>query len=380
MKQPLNFTAELVPVAYAEALLDLVAEYGVSRQALFDAARVRPEVLDSPNGRLSFLDFNQLTYSAQALCGEPALGLVLGQRLNVSAHGILGYAVLSSANLGKAIQFALKYYRVLGLAYELELVLDDGRAELRAVESMPLGAASVFAAEGLMATLYSIACFLVGEPLQDVRVGFAYPPPAHARRYAEVFGVAAEFEQPWHWLSMPSEYLERPMALANPATVQMCEQQCEALLATLDVQEGLLTRVRRLLLARPGDFPDLEQAARELHTSGRSLRRHLSSLGTTYQQVLDDVRKRLALQYLTTTQLPLYEIALLLGFNDSSNFRRAFRKWTGKLPSDYREAPWADAGDPRQRMDVPCLAFHRNPWRACRADRDRSLACRHPPR
>lgn len=335
MKQPLNFTAELVPVAYAEALLDLVAEYGVSRQALFDAARVRPEVLDSPNGRLSFLDFNQLTYSAQALCGEPALGLVLGQRLNVSAHGILGYAVLSSANLGKAIQFALKYYRVLGLAYELELVLDDGRAELRAVESMPLGAASVFAAEGLMATLYSIACFLVGEPLQDVRVGFAYPPPAHARRYAEVFGVAAEFEQPWHWLSMPSEYLERPMALANPATVQMCEQQCEALLATLDVQEGLLTRVRRLLLARPGDFPDLEQAARELHTSGRSLRRH----GTTYQQVLDDVRKRLALQYLTTTQLPLYEIALLLGFNDSSNFRRAFRKWTGKLPSDYREAP-----------------------------------------
>lgn len=212
---------------------------------------MRPEVLDSPNGRLSFLDFNQLTYSAQALCGEPALGLVLGQRLNVSAHGILGYAVLSSANLGKAIQFALKYYRVLGLAYELELVLDDGRAELRAVESMPLGAASVFAAEGLMATLYSIACFLVGEPLQDVRVGFAYPPPAHARRYAEVFGVAAEFEQPWHWLSMPSEYLERPMALANPATVQMCEQQCEALLATLDVQEGLLTRVRRLLLARP---------------------------------------------------------------------------------------------------------------------------------
>ena len=256
MKQPLNFTAELVPVAYAEALLDLVAEYGVSRQALFDAAQVRPEVLDSPNGRLSFLDFNQLTYSAQALCGEPALGLVLGQRLNVSAHGILGYAVLSSANLGKAIQFALKYYRVLGLAYELELVLDDGRAELRAVESMPLGAASVFAAEGLMATLYSIACFLVGEPLQDVRVGFAYPPPAHARRYAEVFGVAAEFEQPWHWLSMPSEYLERPMALANPATVQMCEQQCEALLATLDVQEGLLTRVRRLLLEH-GDDSDV---------------------------------------------------------------------------------------------------------------------------
>jgi AraC-like DNA-binding protein len=116
----------------------------------------------------------------------------------------------------------------------------------------------------------------------------------------------------------------------------MCEQQCEALLASLDVHDGLLTRVRRLLLARPGDFPDLLSAAQALHTSGRSLRRHLSELGTSYQQVLDEVRKRLALQYLTTTHLPLYEIAFLLGFSDPSNFRRAFKKWTGKSPGEYR--------------------------------------------
>jgi AraC-like DNA-binding protein len=118
--------------------------------------------------------------------------------------------------------------------------------------------------------------------------------------------------------------------------VHMCEQQCEALLASLDVQDALLTRVRRLLIARPGDFPDLASAAHMLQTSGRSLRRHLSSMGTSYQAILNEVRKRLALQYLTATHLPLYEIANLLGFSDPSNFRRAFKKWTGKLPSDYR--------------------------------------------
>jgi AraC-like DNA-binding protein len=336
MKASFNLSAELVPLSYVEALLELAQTFGVAREALFAAARVRPQVLLHPNGRVSFLDFNLLALAALQATQEPALGLLLGQRLNVSSHGILGYAVLASANLGQAIQFALKYYRVLGLTFDLELIEHPERLELRAIETIPLGPLKRFAAEGLLASLYSIARFLLGCEIEQLSVGFAHAPPAYSERYREIFGVAAQFDQPWHTLSMPRRYLAQPMALANPGTVQMCEQQCEALLSNLDVQEGLLTRVRRLLLARPGDFPDLESAARALHTSGRSLRRHLSALGTSYQQVLDEVRKRLALQYLTTTHLPLYEIAFLLGFSDPSNFRRAFKKWTGKTPGDYR--------------------------------------------
>ncbi|WP_010486351.1 AraC family transcriptional regulator ligand-binding domain-containing protein [Pseudomonas sp. S9] len=332
----LNFNAELVPVAYAEALLELLNELGVNREQVYAHANVRPQVLDNPNGRLSLVDFNLLAISALELCNEPALGLLLGQRLNVSTHGILGYAVLASANLDKAIQFALKYYRVLGISFELELIESADRVELRARESMPLGNLNRFAAEGLLASLFTIAAFLVGEPLKHIEVGFSYGAPDYADRYEQVFGVGAKFEQPYHSLSMPRAYLDKPMALANPATVQMCEQQCEVLLSTLAVEDRLLTRVRRLLLARPGDFPDLASAAKALNTSTRTLRRHLSNMGTSYQQVLDDVRRGLALQYLTSTHLPLYEIAYLLGFNDPSNFRRAFKKWTGKLPSAYR--------------------------------------------
>ncbi|SFA61759.1 AraC family transcriptional regulator [Metapseudomonas otitidis] len=339
MKQPLTFSAELVPVAYAEALLSLAEELGVTREALFSAARVRPEVLQSPNARLSFVDFNLLATAALVQCNEPALGLVLGQRLNVSTHGILGYAVLSSANLGRALQFAMKYYRVLGLAYELELVEQGDCLRLEATESFPMGPLGRFAGEGLLTSFCTIARFLVAEPLLGLQVGFAHPEPDYAERYEAVFGAPVAFDQPCHWMTLPTHYLDRPMALANPATVQMCEQQCEAILATLDVQDALLTRVRRLLLTRPGDFPDLDSAARALHTSGRSLRRHLAAMGTSYQQVLDEVRKGLALQYLTTTHLPLFEIAALLGFSDPSNFRRAFRKWTGRLPSDYRADP-----------------------------------------
>jgi AraC-like DNA-binding protein len=339
MSRPLNLHSELVPITYAEALLQLAGEFGVERERLLGTAGLRAELLLNPTGRLSLADFHQLAGAALLLCDEPALGLLLGLRLNASAHGILGYALLSSANLGRAVQFALRYYRVLGLTFELELVDNPDSLELRASESIPLGVLGRFAAEGLFGSLYGIAQFLLGERPQGVQVGFAYSAPEHAARYEEAFDMRAQFDQPWHWFRLPRHYLDRPMALANPATMQMCEQQCEALLATLDVQEGLLSRLRRLLLARPGDFPNLDSAASALHTSGRSLRRHLSAAGTSYQQVLDEVRKRLALQYLETTHLPLFEIALLLGFSDPSNFRRAFRKWTGRAPKDYRARP-----------------------------------------
>lgn len=339
MSNPLTLSSELVPITYAETLLQLAGEFGIERERLLATAGLRPELLHSPTGRLAFTSFHQLASAALLLCDEPALGLLLGLRLNASAHGILGYALLSSANLGKAVHFALRYYRVLGLTFDLELVDNPDSLELRASESIPLGALGRFAAEGLFGSLYAIAQFLLGEPPRGVEIGFAYSQPGHAERYREAFGVVAAFDQPWHWFRLPRQYLERPMTLANPATMQMCEQQCEALLASLDVQEGLLSRLRRLLLARPGDFPSLDSAARALHTSGRSLRRHLAAHGTSYQQVLDEVRKRLALQYLETTHLPLFEIAQLLGFSDPSNFRRAFRKWTGRAPRDYRARP-----------------------------------------
>lgn len=336
MKTPFILTAERIPVTYVEALLALAEEHGAARQALLDASGLHRGLPDDPERRVSFLAFHQLAQEALVRSGEPALGLLLGQRLNVSTHGILGYAVLASASLGDALQFAMKYYRVLGLMFELELQAQDGHLELRALDAFPTGLHSRFAAEGLLVSFLTIARFLLGEDGLALEAGFAYPAPEYADRYRAVFGQAPAFDQACHWLRIPLAYLERPMALANPATVQMCERQCEALLARLDVGDPLLTRVRRLLLARPGDFPDLDTAAAALHTSGRSLRRHLAELGTTYQQVLDDVRRRLALDYLTGTQLPLHEIAALLGFSDPSNFRRAFKKWTGQVPQAYR--------------------------------------------
>ncbi|WP_306423245.1 AraC family transcriptional regulator [Atopomonas sediminilitoris] len=331
-------TTELVPTSYVQALLSVAQERGVDSELLCRLGKVSPALLANPDGRLSFIDFSYMVAEAISRSDSPGLGLAFGQKLNVSSHGMLGYAVMASSDLRQALQFVLRYYKVLGLAYELELLPaapDSDTVILQAKQSIPLGPLAMFAVEALFASLFSIAEFLLGEKVTGHHMAFSHPRPSHHAQYQQIFAAEVSFDQPWDALTIPAHYLARPMALANPATVQMCERQCDALLAKLDVHDGLLTRVRRLLLARPGDFPSLEDAASALHTSGRTLRRHLSSEGTSYQQVLDDVRRSLALQYLET-RLPLHEIAALLGFSDASNFRRAFKQWTGNNPSQYR--------------------------------------------
>ena len=99
---------------------------------------------------------------------------------------------------------------------------------------------------------------------------------------------------------------------------------------------ALLGQVRWVMLAGSGGFPGVEEVASEMHMSSRTLKRKLQQLGTSYQKLLDDLRKGLAVEYLTQSGRSVDDIALALGYSDASNFARAFRRWTGKSPSDYR--------------------------------------------
>lgn len=125
--------------------------------------------------------------------------------------------------------------------------------------------------------------------------------------------------------------------MADPQTAQSTRLICDQLLAKVGEQAGIVARVRRFILEQPGQYPSLDETAACLCVSPRSLRRELQKAGTTYQKVLDRERGKIAMEYLTTTRKPIYEIALELGFEDLSNFGRAFRRWTGRPPSDFRK-------------------------------------------
>ena len=109
------------------------------------------------------------------------------------------------------------------------------------------------------------------------------------------------------------------------------------MLDDMETWSGLAKNVRAHLLKTPGYFPDIENTATKFHMSSRTLRRRLKAHGTSYKEILTSVRKHLAIKYLRDTHLSTTEIAERVGFRDTANFRHAFKKWTGKTPSTYRE-------------------------------------------
>ena len=128
------------------------------------------------------------------------------------------------------------------------------------------------------------------------------------------------------------------MPLQDAETSAICQQQCQLLLARMKKSSGFVERVRQLIVARPGYFPDIDYVAAKLNIISRTLRRRLADEGSSYQQILADVRYQLAQEYLSTSSLPLEEIAAMLGYSTPGNFSHAFKRWHGSPPSQFRQA------------------------------------------
>jgi len=175
----------------------------------------------------------------------------------------------------------------------------------------------------------------------DVRpeeLRLSYAKPGYARLYTEVFGCPVHFSRPSNTLVLDRKWLGLPVKSSSFLSSQMAERMCAMQLKRQYIEHDVVHRVRYLLLEHTSTFPSAEEIASILHMTSRTLRNRLQAQGTSFQEILDNVRQQLAIDYLEQTDLGIDYICGLVGFDDSSNFRRAFRKWTGKNPSDLRAA------------------------------------------
>lgn len=260
----------------------------------------------------------------------------LGLRLNLSAHAVLGQAFMTCRDLEQVMELFMGYYHLLAPALELGFDVGDDRCALTIMSD----AAEIppeFGYELVYAAVLNTLRGLLNRPDLTLRVELPYPAPGHSADYYEVLGPDVHFNCVRGRLSFPRALLGAPLPSSNTALRALYEQECARLLADLEEEDSVAEQTLRLLRKLEGQYPQMPQIAAMLNFSPRTYRRRLEEEHQSFQSLLDRVRAEHATRYLKNTRLPLSSIAYLVGFNDASNFRRAYRKWTGRSPREVRD-------------------------------------------
>lgn len=329
----------------AAILLEVAAEFGVHPSRVLQGTTVDEASLGIPDTRVAAQDHERMLANALRETGEPGLALHFGSRIPVVALGVLGYALMCCRNLRELTEMLARYHRLIGGglaiaidedAAELSLRLDQGTFQQMV---QPLDCEVFFAAA-------ATSLRQLGLPASAaVRVELSFPEPLHAAQYRDRICDDVRFGAHANRLVIDRNALDLPLQFANPTLLKLYRQQCEDTLEASRRSGGYSAEVRRWLLGNPGRFPSVEEAAGMLHMSPRTLRRRLAEEGTTYQQIVHELRRQLAETWLRDGMLSVAEIAGMLGYADISNFRRAFIGWTGSSPARYRRNRTAGRSD-----------------------------------
>jgi AraC-like DNA-binding protein len=309
--------ADLVPVP--NQLLERLAAVGVDVAGALQQARLSRSQL-AARARLTTREFFAFWRAVEQAGGARDLGLRLGSEASPHQLDVASLAALHATNLGEALKKLARYKRLV-CPEEIGIEIADGEARIRfhwilAEEQVPL-----LIVDGAFATVVAIARRGMGRPVAPRRVELTRR-RADEAALARHFGCDIHFDAPLDLLVLDERALAEPFVTHN-------EDLLAVMLPGLEV---------RILLGRQmrGERPTVEKIAREIGMSPRTLQRRLEEAGTTYQELLDEVRRQSARRLLTHTDLDAGEVAFLLGFEELNSFTRAFQAWEGTTPTRWR--------------------------------------------
>ncbi len=328
---------------YTGLLVQHLIEAGYPRAALLNGTDLSEARLADPHARVSFEEHRQVVRNALQITGDPALGLWFGKQLKLASLGLIGYAAMSSPTLGEASVLISRFYALR--AQHLQLRIEpanavEGRREptLRLDETQDYGDIRVFLIEAALQCVSDLSVILLGRAPETLAFEVGYPEPPHWKHVD--FPHPVRFGMPAHRIHVGASALAAPLPHAEPGTAAAMEALLQAQLEARGSRGDLQERVRRALtraLRRPGtSFPSATEVGESLGYSTRTLRRELAARDTSFRALADEVRCRVAIEALREGELSVEAIATRLGYADSANFRRAFKRWTGRRPSDYR--------------------------------------------
>ncbi|MEP4372073.1 MAG: AraC family transcriptional regulator [Alloalcanivorax venustensis] len=330
-------TDRSVSAAFVDSVLpDLLAHYRLQRATVLEQAGIDGAVFNDPGRLLPLLDVMRLFLVILEACGDPGLGFETGRRVRPRSYQVLGYVILASRDLDEAIERLMRFEKLSGNLGRTER--HDEGDQVRLCWQCPVaGEPGRMLTEAAITRWVTFMRPLMPPGAAPAEVCFRHPPPADAARYRDWFQAPVRFDADFDGVRLPAALLRHSLQSADPGLGRMMEKEAGALLADFDAHGNLLSRVRSAIYRRLGSGdPSVDAVAAELGLTVRTLQSRLQRQGLAYQEVLDGLRRSLAELYLRDPALNLTEIALLLGFAESSSFSRAFRRWRGESPVSWR--------------------------------------------
>ena len=321
----------------AEKIVKAAAAQGVEPASLYNAVKLDASLLTDPDNRIPFAQLVALYEKAAEFTRDNNFGLHVGESIAPSAFDVVGYCALNSPTLGAAFERVARYHSIWtdGALFTLESSNDTNAIVYRYADTSISEHRQD--SEMTLATVTTLCRNIATSDFAPLAVEFQHEAPADISEHTRLFRCPVEFGAAWNRLTFPSSLLALPIAKADASLCALLDRHAEELLSKYPPHDSLVDQVRNLIADefRGGD-PSLERVADQLSLTPRTLQRKLHELGTSHNELLDQMRRQLEMRYLREHEMAICEVAYLLGFSESSSFHRAFKRWTGVTPKEFR--------------------------------------------
>ena len=339
MELPLWNEKRYAPYKVA-ALVEVLVEQGIAPEASLSGTGLSPENLANPETRTSVRQYITVCSNALQLSKTPETPFRTGSQIPLSAYGMYGFALVCSPTIREYFQVAVKYHRLatplLSMSWREEGDYASWIFPVNAAVTHPDPLLRFLMEQQLTQLSTHLRAMLQNDSYLPVGAALSYSAPRHTDLYERYLGCKVRFGQPMSELVYPKSILSAKPLMAHGLTSKILQETCDRILGEVKTSTGVAGEVYQIIASTPGHSPSMESVARQISTTVRTLNRKLNAEGTSFTQILDDVRCNLASEYLRSTKLSIDDISELVGFSDAANFRHAFRRWTGSTPARYR--------------------------------------------
>lgn len=298
---------------------------------------IDPQSVKAPDERIPVETYLLIQDEAARFVRDPHLGLHMGEFAEAGSWSILGYMMMNCKTLGEAFEKAGRYSRIIGNLIEARADLKFGKIHIEFFTPPHAPAMSRHCFDSAISTSVQMMRTLTGIPLDPLEVTFAYPKPESTAEYERIFRCPVRFDRRENSMTLDWNIINTPVRMANPALLERFEQYAQDFLSQMEGRDEHTHAVTKIILARLDDESlSIGKVAKEMSVSVRTLQNRLDAEGVVFSELLREIREQLAKKYIREGY-SVEQIAYLLGFSEPSVFRKAFKRWLGITPREYRE-------------------------------------------